>query len=231
MTEKLTTKLRSLMARLDDLRREHNRERNCPSRGYDEDSAINQISLLSSTIDAELDAIDATAMPRRTPAPEGEVVNAADIAQMTCFANNHGTLEDWAAWCRIRAALSSPVVPVGREEIAAILESHIGAAAWSGDAEVHGIPEAADAILAALGAKDQGSRSKASVHTENGQAAVVEYMVQRFLAWRLPESFSPDNGISFDKSRQHPAHWPCGTNLLDYRQATEMVLHMIGEKP
>jgi hypothetical protein len=49
--------------------------------------------------------------------------------------------------------LSSPVVPVGREEITAILESHIGAAAWSGDAEVHGIPEAADAILAALGTK------------------------------------------------------------------------------
>jgi hypothetical protein len=48
---------------------------------------------------------------------------------------------------------ASPVVPVGREEITAILESHIGAAAWSGDAEVHGIPEAADAILAALGTK------------------------------------------------------------------------------
>jgi hypothetical protein len=50
---------------------------------------------------------------RRTPAPEGEAARAGDIAQMTCFANNHGTLEDWAAWCRISASLASPVVPVG----------------------------------------------------------------------------------------------------------------------
>jgi hypothetical protein len=35
---------------------------------------------------------------------------------MTCFANNHGALEDWAAWCRIRASLASPVVPVGVSE-------------------------------------------------------------------------------------------------------------------
>ena len=53
---------------------------------------------------------------RRTPAPGGEAVEAGDIAQMTCFANNHGALEDWAAWCRIRASLASPVVPVGVSE-------------------------------------------------------------------------------------------------------------------
>ena len=97
---------------------------------------------------------------RRTPAPGGEAVEAGDIAQMTCFANNHGALEDWAAWCRIRASLASPVVPVGvsKEEIIAILESYIGASTWPGDsdAEVHGISEAADAILAALRPDDTG---------------------------------------------------------------------------
>jgi len=100
------------------------------------------------------------ALEARTPAPEGEAVEAGDIAQMTCFANNHGALEDWAAWCRIRASLASPVVPVGvsKEEIIAILESYIGASTWPGDsdAEVHGISEAADAILAALRPDDTG---------------------------------------------------------------------------
>jgi hypothetical protein len=54
---------------------------------------------------------------------------------------------------------ASPVVSVGREEITAILESYIGASAWSddADAEVHGIPEAADAILAALRPTDTGA--------------------------------------------------------------------------
>ena len=98
-----------------------------------------------------------TAAPRHQG---GEAVEAGDIAQMTCFANNHGALEDWAAWCRIRASLASPVVPVGvsKEEIIAILESYIGASTWPGDsdAEVHGISEAADAILAALRPDDTG---------------------------------------------------------------------------
>jgi hypothetical protein len=67
--------------------------------------------------------------------------------------------DDPASWGdfekRLNAAVSddaAPVVSVGREEITAILESYIGASAWSddADAEVHGIPEAADAILAAL---------------------------------------------------------------------------------
>lgn len=32
-------------------------------------------------------------------------VSPDDMAQMTCFANNHGTVEDWHVWCRIRSAL------------------------------------------------------------------------------------------------------------------------------
>ncbi len=37
-----------------------------------------------------------------------------------------------------------------REKVAAVLYENIGVAAWSGDAEVHGIPEAADAILSLI---------------------------------------------------------------------------------
>jgi hypothetical protein len=56
----------------------------------------------------------------------------------------------------------------------------------------------------------------------------VKQMVDRFLAWKLPENFFPDCGISFDKSKIHPASWPTGTNLLDATQATAMVRHMLG---
>ena len=66
----------------------------------------------------------------------------------------------------------------------------------------------------------------------------VEQMVQRFLSWKLPEDFRPDNGISFEPffnveyNAKHgytpQRHEPCGTNLLGYTQAKSMVLHMIG---
>ena len=65
----------------------------------------------------------------------------------------------------------------------------------------------------------------------------IERMVQRFLAWRLPEHFNPDAGISFDPefnaeyNAKHglppQKHEPFGTNLFDYEQAKTMVLHML----
>lgn len=62
--------------------------------------------------------------------------------------------------------------------------------------------------------------------------AQVEHMVSRFLAWRLPEDFNPDDGISFkpmfNEHTDHPSrHEPSGTNLFDAVQATAMVRHMI----
>ena len=61
------------------------------------------------------------------------------------------------------------------------------------------------------------------VMTENQ----IKHMVDRFLWWQLPKDFHPDNHIEFDGSKCHPNHWPVGTNLLDYTQATEMVRHMV----
>ena len=58
------------------------------------------------------------------------------------------------------------------------------------------------------------------------EASVVR-MVDRFLSWKLPETFNPDGGVRFDKDNLHPAHWPSGTNLLDHTQAAEMVRHML----
>lgn len=62
----------------------------------------------------------------------------------------------------------------------------------------------------------------------------IKHMVERFLGWRVPETFNPDNGVSFDPPADGPnrvALWPTGTNLFDYDQATEMVRHMVDELP
>lgn len=66
--------------------------------------------------------------------------------------------------------------------------------------------------------------------------AQIKHMVQRFLQWKLPESFSPDGGISFKREfnehTDHPMkHEPVGTNLLDFTQAEAMVRHMLDGLP
>ena len=58
---------------------------------------------------------------------------------------------------------------------------------------------------------------------------LVREMVNRFLFWKLPESFYPDAGITFDRRNAYEGpHWPIGTNLLTAEQANEMVRHMLG---
>lgn len=64
----------------------------------------------------------------------------------------------------------------------------------------------------------------------------IKHMVERFLGWRLPESFNPDAGISFksefNEHTAHPMkHEPTGTNLFDYGQAEEMIRHMLEGLP
>lgn len=53
----------------------------------------------------------------------------------------------------------------------------------------------------------------------------IKYMVDRFLRWRLPESFNPDGGIRY---KPYPLDvekglGPIGTNLLDAKQAEIMI--------
>ena len=56
----------------------------------------------------------------------------------------------------------------------------------------------------------------------------IEHMVSRFLGWKLPEDFSPDGGVSYDK----PSTWyPVGTNLLTATQAREMIEYITSELP
>jgi len=57
----------------------------------------------------------------------------------------------------------------------------------------------------------------------------IKHMVDRFLMWKLPDNFSPDNGISAVRPNYAPeVSWePTGTNLLDATQAEAMVRHMV----
>lgn len=60
--------------------------------------------------------------------------------------------------------------------------------------------------------------------------ALIDELVSRFLAWPLPENFSPDNGISFRRIENKfgaPYPGPAGTNLLDAAQAQEMIEHLL----
>lgn len=64
----------------------------------------------------------------------------------------------------------------------------------------------------------------------------IKHMVNRFLAWKLPENFNPDCGISFDRvgnlGTEHQYYRePVGTNLLDYTQTEAMVRHLIDGIP
>lgn len=49
--------------------------------------------------------------------------------------------------------------------------------------------------------------------------------VNRFLGWKLPEDFSPDNGVQF---KPPSFGWPTGTNLLNAEQARQMFGHCLG---
>ena len=64
-------------------------------------------------------------------------VSPDDMAQMTCFANNHGTVEDWHVWCRIRSALTahpaSDALRVAVSDIAAERQRQVDAEGWSAE--------------------------------------------------------------------------------------------------
>lgn len=59
----------------------------------------------------------------------------------------------------------------------------------------------------------------------------IKQMVQQFLMWKLPTSFSPDNGISFkppySEEPLRSRHWPVGTNLLSAHEAETMLRYIL----
>lgn len=72
--------------------------------------------------------------------------------------------------------------------------------------------------------------------TNNGvKIADINTMVERFLQWKLPNDFRPDNGISYEPTyKASNGEWfhrnPTGTNLFTAVQARAMVKHMLGIK-
>lgn len=64
----------------------------------------------------------------------------------------------------------------------------------------------------------------------------INHMVSRFLSWKLPEDFHPDNGIAFEKvtnpgTEHEHRREPVGTNLFTAIQAKAMILHMLEGLP
>lgn len=64
----------------------------------------------------------------------------------------------------------------------------------------------------------------------------IKYMTNRFLMWRLPDHFNPDNGISFDPIMNQGHSFegrrePVGTNLFSADQADSMVRFMLDGMP
>ena len=92
---------------------------------------------------------------------------------------------------------------------------------------------------------EQAERVPATVQLQRILAAVdetreeeIQDMVNRFLGWKLPPTFSPDAGVKFAPSNgmsRKEAYgkagwWPIGTNLLTADEARQMVEHMLGVK-
>ena len=64
----------------------------------------------------------------------------------------------------------------------------------------------------------------------------IKAIVNRFLMWKLPHDFSPDDGISFDLISNQGSQYerrrePTGTNLFNASQAEAMVRYMLEGTP
>lgn len=64
----------------------------------------------------------------------------------------------------------------------------------------------------------------------------IKHLVNRFLSWKLPTDFHPDNGISFEPKHSAGTPYegtrePIGTNLLTAIQAEVMIRHMLEGLP
>lgn len=58
----------------------------------------------------------------------------------------------------------------------------------------------------------------------------LDAAVDRFLSWKLPKTFSPDAGISFNPAPEQQyagLQWPIGTNLLTAIEAKQMLQHCL----
>ncbi len=73
------------------------------------------------------------------------------------------------------------------------------------------------------------TRSEAVAPVTATASPVTDEMVSRFLSWKLPATFAPDGGVSFDGQLHDPqSHWwPVGTNLFNAIETREMLAHVL----
>ena len=61
---------------------------------------------------------------------------------------------------------------------------------------------------------------------------VLSKLVDRFLGWKIPQTFGPDCYINFDKETAVKNNgWPIGTNLLTAVEAKEMLEYLAANNP
>lgn len=86
-------------------------------------------------------------------------------------------------------------------------------------------------LILALGA----FHSSAPVPVNKEHKMDLKKIVDRFLSWPLPKSFSPDCGISFDGRKDDEWNknktWPIGTNLFTAEEARQMFEYALAAAP
>lgn len=62
--------------------------------------------------------------------------------------------------------------------------------------------------------------------------SVLSKLVDRFLGWKIPQTFGPDCYISFDREKAVQNNgWPIGTNLLNAEEAKAMIEYLAANNP
>lgn len=73
-----------------------------------------------------------------------------------------------------------------------------------------------------LAQEDRATQPPAS---QGEREALAKFMADKLMTWALPQNFSPDCFITFDRERAEKyGSWPTGTNLLSHEQAVSMLL-------
>jgi hypothetical protein len=128
------------------------------------------------------------------------------------------------AFAHLPAQLQAVSKPIG--ELANLFEKQMPDGPEK-SAGMRKLLEAKDCFVrAALDAPKSADASQAQPAT-----VTVKEMVDRFLGWPLPRTFSPDCGISFDGRKDDEWNknkaWPSGTNLLNAEEARAMFEHVV----
>jgi len=87
-----------------------------------------------------------------------------------------------------------------------------------------------DGRCVAVTRQDDDHRILSVIWEAKPKAQIVEEMARRFLGWRIPDSFSPDCYVMFDRERAKANNsWPIGTNIFSLDEAMKMVNYLLDE--